>query len=379
MKRAEYNIGPFPHRVLLAALPAALLLQWAASREPQAVERLYARAVYPPLARVLAVATGVVPFSIGEGLVAAAVVFMLAWLVRVVRRVSAARGERKRLATVAVRRAVAGAGLIYLAFLLLWGLNYHRPPLAVVTGLGQATTGVALDELEGLCVELVAAANDTRAGVTEDERGVGLLRGGVPGTLGRALSAVRAASSAYPVVHGPFARPKGVLLSTGMSYLGLSGIYLPFTAEANVNVIVPTSQLPFTACHELAHQGGIAPEDEANFLAYAACLRHPDADFRYSGAFNAALYAVNALAQSDRPRAVAVARWSPAVRRDLNELTAWNRRYQGPAETAARAVNDAYLKTQGVAEGVRSYGRMVDLLILERRAQAGGTRDSRPQ
>jgi len=30
-------------------------------------------------------------------------------------------------------------------------------------------------------------------------------------------------------------------------------------------------------------------------------------------------------------------------------------------------VNDAYLKTQGQADGVRSYGRMVDLLLAERR------------
>jgi hypothetical protein len=160
-----------------------------------------------------------------------------------------------------------------------------------------------------------------------------------------------------------------VLLSTPLSYLGISGIYLPFTAEANVNDILPDSQLPFTAAHELAHQGGVAPEDEANFLAYVACTLHPDADFRYSGALNAALYALGALSQGDAERARRQWKWSPAVRRDLAALTAWNERYRGPAETAARAVNDAYLKTQGVAEGVRSYGRMVDLLVLERRAR----------
>jgi hypothetical protein len=60
------------------------------------------------------------------------------------------------------------------------------------------------------------------------------------------------------------------------------------------------------------------------------------------------------------------------VRRDLDALTEWNLRYQGPAETAARVVNDAYLKTQGVGEGVRSYGRMVDLLVLERRRRGAG-------
>jgi hypothetical protein len=276
------------------------------------------------------------------------------------------------VAAVAGARLAAAGGAGYLAFLLLWGLNYQRPPLAVLAGLGPAAAAeVPLDELEALSVELVASANEARRGVGEDERGRAALEGGVAETLRRAVAASGAAARAYPALQAPFARPKPVLLSTGMSYLGITGIYLPFTGEANVNVIVPASQLPFTACHELAHQGGVALEDEANFLAYAACLRHPDADFRYSGAFNAALYALNALAGVDRARATRVALWSPAVRRDIEELRAWNERYRGPAETAARAVNDAYLKTQGVDEGVRSYGRMVDLLVLQRRRDAG--------
>jgi hypothetical protein len=32
-------------------------------------------------------------------------------------------------------------------------------------------------------------------------------------------------------------------------------------------------------------------------------------------------------------------------------------------------VNDTYLKAQGQTQGVRSYGRMVDLLLAERRAK----------
>jgi hypothetical protein len=368
MKRAEYNTGHFPHPVLLAALPLAIALQWAASRAPDLVERAYARWWYPATARALALASGWAPFSVGEAVVAAGAIALAAWIVSVVRRLRARRGARRRLLLAAAARLLAAGGVGYLVFLLVWGLNYHRQPLAVLAGLGPGAAAVPLEELEGLCGELVAAANDARAGVGEDERGVGRLEGGISGALGRALAASGGAASAYPVVRSAFAAPKPVLLSTGMAYLGITGIYFPFTAEANVNVVVPASQVPFTAAHELAHQSGIAPEDEANFVAYVACVRHPDADFRYSGAFNAALYALQALAGVDPARAARQAQWSPAVRRDLDALRAWNERYRGPAETAARAVNNAYLKTQGVDDGVRSYGRMVDLLVLERRA-----------
>jgi hypothetical protein len=368
LKRAQYSTRSLPHPVLLALLPAGLALQWAASRSPQTVEHVYAATLYPKVAAVLAAASGAVPFSVGEVLLVVAALAALFWLVAVARRLRAGRGERIRLAGVAAARVLVAAGAVYVAFLLSWGLNYQRPAFAVVTGLGGATAGVATAELEALGAELVAAANEARTAVTEDARGVGRLQGGVPSALGRALNAARLASDRYRAVRPPFARPKRVLLSTAMSYLGISGIYLPFTAEANVNDIVPDSQLPFTAAHELAHQGGIAPEDEANFVAYVACTRHPDPDFRYSGALNAALYVLHALAQADAARARAQhAKWSPAVRRDLDALAEWNERYRGPAETAARAVNDAYLKTRGVPEGVRSYGRMVDLLVLERR------------
>ncbi|PYQ39239.1 MAG: DUF3810 domain-containing protein, partial [Acidobacteria bacterium] len=39
-------------------------------------------------------------------------------------------------------------------------------------------------------------------------------------------------------------------------------------------------------------------------------------------------------------------------------------------------VNDTYLKTQGQAQGVQSYGQIVDLLLAERRTAAAGTSPS---
>ena len=62
-----------------------------------------------------------------------------------------------------------------------------------------------------------------------------------------------------------------------LSYLGISGIFIPFTCEANVNATLPDWEIPFTACHELAHQRGFAREDEANYVGY---LRLPIASGR---------------------------------------------------------------------------------------------------
>ena len=61
---------------------------------------------------------------------------------------------------------------------------------------------------------------------------------------------------------------------------------------------------------------------------------------------------------------------SAAVRRDLQALQEWSDRYSGRVSRVSRSINNAYLRSQGQAEGVRSYGRMVDLLIAERRARS---------
>ncbi len=83
---------------------------------------------------------------------------------------------------------------------------------------------------------------------------------------------------------------KPVQLSHWWSYTGITGMYFPFFAEANVNIDVPDSGIPATAAHELAHTRGFAREDECNFLAYLACIHHSSGDVRYSGYLSAYIF-----------------------------------------------------------------------------------------
>jgi len=258
------------------------------------------------------------------------------------------------------------SGALYLSFLVLWGLNYRRPPYAALAGLDARPATIA--ELRAVCEKLVAATNRAREGLPEDEAGVARLADGRSGALGRVPPGYEEAARLEPVLEGASAPAKPVRISTALSYLGISGIFSPFTGEANVNMTLPDPDVPFAACHELAHAHGFAREDEANYVGYLACTRHPDPDFRYSGLLAASVYAMNALARMDRDgHAQLDARRAPGVRRDLAALVAWAERYRGPAERVSQAVNNAYLKSQGEKEGVRSYGRMVDLLIAEDR------------
>lgn len=353
----------------LLFLTSAVALSAAGGRAPTLVERWYARGLYPLLSSALSCGSGPVPVSIAEiGLVAA--LFLVGW--RLVRMLRALRPSGWGAATgLFLADSTLVAGGLALAFMLLWGLNYRRLPFATSAGLDATPAPSAA--LRDLAVFLAGRANTLREGREEDALGVMVTQGGFRSVLARTAAGFQAAAPRYPILRGGCVRPKPLLLSEMVSWLGLTGIYSPFTGEANVNVGTPESELPFSASHEAAHLRGFAREDEANFVAYLACRFHPDPDFNYSGLLAASVHASNALFTVDREAWREVeAKRSPAVARDLGALRAWAARYEGAASRAAERVNDTYLRSQGQAEGVRSYGRMVDLLLAERRAEGGG-------
>ncbi len=67
----------------------------------------------------------------------------------------------------------------------------------------------------------------------------------------------------------PYKRP--LFERIPQSNLGVTGYLNPFTNEAQVNTTVPAFLQPFMTCHEIAHQLGFAPEEDANFVWIPSC------------------------------------------------------------------------------------------------------------
>ena len=340
------------------------LLRLLAARNPEIVEHAYARSIYPRISAILTSMTSWASFSLAEIIAVILVAGGLVAAVRGARRIRKSPDRRREMGD-ALFRIALGVSAAYLAFLLLWGLNYQRQPLAKSVGLRMEAPKPG--ELAAACADLIAESDRLRASLDEDGNGVVFVRGGISGALSRASQGYHALDDAWPVVAGDEIRAKRVLMSPVLARLGISGIFMPFTGEPNVNTTLPEWTLPFVAAHEVAHQRGFAREDEANFLAYASCARHPEPIARYAAALEGSLFTLAALRATD-PTAWAALhdKRSPAVRRDLDALEAWRRKYESRAADVHERVNDAYLRAQGT-DGVTTYGRMVDLLLAERR------------
>jgi hypothetical protein len=114
----------------------------------------------------------------------------------------------------------------------------------------------------------------------------------------------------------------------------------------------------------MAHQRGIAREDEANFVAFLVTTRSTDPYIRYCGYLNAYEYVASALYRADRELYYkAYAHLNGQVKA---EMAAYNDFYDKYRDTTVSqvsgAVNDSYLQSQGTP-GTVSYGMVVDLTV----------------
>ncbi|WP_265443132.1 DUF3810 domain-containing protein [Acetivibrio straminisolvens] len=349
-------------------VPLAYLMQFLSSKVPNLAERIYTRGVYRLIAKLLNLVSGYIPVSVAEILVVLSILFILFYIIKTVIKMVKSSSQAFKILCNALVNILTAVSILYFAFMLLWGINYQRLPFSRIAGYD--TSPASVDELLDVCESLLVRANELRKYVAEDDNGVMKLSTGINETLKTAYMGYETASKTYPELYHNYGRPKGVILSEVMSYLGIGGVYFPFTGEANINISMPHTSIPFTACHEMAHQIGFAREDEANFVAYIACKNHPSPDFQYSGTLSALINATNALYQYNRDEYFKLRNnYSEGLIRDLTASNSYWEKYDTPVQDFSSSVNNTYLKANMQKDGVRSYGRMVDLLIAEYRSQ----------
>ena len=361
---AMFALCPAAHVIALAG--AGVLAVFFAVRHDTARMRALSAQLVQPVHRALARLTARLPFSLAEWLyavfIAGVLLYISAELVLLV-----LRPERlKRVYRLLVRLAALGLG-VYALFCLLWGAYYYGDDFITRSGLDRGEISA-----EDLALTTRYFADRLNAYAPEVPRdAAGLCRTDRAAVLRRSADVLRAAAQKFPCLQGPAVPAKGMFFSRVMSLIDFTGFFCPFTGEANVNMDFPEAFFAATVAHELAHQRGVAKEQEANFVAVLAALESGDPDYCYSACLMAYMHLGNALAAAD-PGALRTvyAGLHDGVKADLLANNAYWAQFETPVQAVTNGVYEGFLQSYEQTLGMRSYGACVDLLVNYYAAEA---------
>ncbi len=332
--------------IAVSSGPVAILLLGLGAWSPAVVEHVYSRGLYAAVSPWISRFFALIPFPVAPvllvlGLGAAVGSFFLhpkAWM-----------------------GVLAALSVILAWFVFGWGLNYQRQSWA--ENVGWPVKGGTVADLKNLAKRLAERTGPLReeAGNTDRPTGTGLLKNGIP-------KAYEKASVRWPLLAGRFAGPKaapGGRTSFVDGDLGdLSAVHRGTFSQRGARGMEPS------------FHGG--PRERPTSTAGPGKTRRTSWPFWFWKTAGIRgwstrrgqwllLYVAGALQEQG---AEGVSAWkSSAAALPAAVLDDWKAyyrywdRFAGPVQKATQAVNDTYLKAQGQRDGVKSYGRMVDLLL----------------
>jgi hypothetical protein len=309
----------------------------------------YQQYIFYPFQSFRLFVLGVLPFSIGDVLYSAGWLLLVYVVCRWVYYLVKFKKHKRSLGLSALATLNVGL-LIYILFFIGWGANYSKPPISeswkLSTSRDRAKDSVALVAFEEFLLNKVNqyAPYYRTLSFKEINR--------------RSISYYRAYTDSKVKAHGLGVKP--TLFGDFMEYMAIEGYYNPFTGEGQVNKGLPAFILPFVVCHEMAHQAGIAAEDDANLMAYAVGSRANDPIFNYSVSLNLWIYANNRLYRRDSALANSFAdRLNELSAAHIDTLRQLSDKYHNAFTKYTGALYDGYLKMQNQKEGIRSYSNVV--------------------
>lgn len=370
--------------ILLLIAACELLLAW----RVKGFSDFYVRYIFPYYGATYGRVTGLFGFSVGELLLYFAVVYtvftVVVWIMRFVAFVC--RKEKfKALSRINSKIFFRIAAFIVIVQIQNCFVLYHTTPL--YEGTPVASYEATREDLIDLRETLAKRANELATQFERNSRGEiiydadieSLAKITMQGIGEEAVLRINASEEAIldnrlRGLSGYYSKPKTFLKSDFFSQQDIKGYYFPFTLEANYNKLMYISNKPATICHELAHLKGFIFEDEANFIAYLACMESNDLLFNYSATLDALSYV-----SIEVKKELAI---EPEIRNSLTNISdvviadsvflteeAWAEVEKDAlldTEFVSKASEDfleTNLTANGVEDGIVSYSRMVDLLL----------------
>ena len=242
-----------------------------------------------------------------------------------------------------------GMAFIYLFFILSWGANYNKQSLSkhlhlTVPNSKEAYT-IMLKQYDSILVSrLNTLAIQLKPLSFQD------------------VNTIAAKEFSFQIAT-PYIFPHQVvkqsLLTPILQLLAIEGYYNPFTGEAQVSTAMPFCIMPFVLCHEMAHQYGIAAEDDANLLAYIICTSSKHPDFAYAAYLDTWCYVhYRLLHRAPKTANYWASKLNSLTLSHIDALEKQRKLFDNRYSRLSSNMYDAYLKIHHQKDGLKSYGNI---------------------
>ena len=329
------------------ALAFALLIRAAFTLFPKACEILYGQMIFPSLRWIFDYTIGLLPFPLFYLFFAFAIYSLFKGLMRM-------KNLRYRFWN-RILSILNFWGWILATFYFIWGFNYQRPELHEKLGLVNFTLkekglqrmlNNSLEAFEMINYEELQFGLDVNEEWLDEIR---ILQHEFLGSTGTYCTGSAKVKRLYP--EGVFRK------------IGISGMYLPWTGQGNVDASLSNFEYPFIAAHEMSHAHGVTNEGEASFAAYATCIKSKNEIVKYSAELYLLRNILFELKMRDEDLFYnAMERLPGKIKFDLQKIRENMQRFPDIFPEISDAVNDTFLKAQGIESGSSSYGELLELV-----------------
>ena len=322
-----------------------------ARQHPQWIEEVYSQGIYPIVFQFQSRFFSLIPFSMGDLFYSIGLLALFYYLYTKFK-------YRPRIRGWWFSDALIFISLAHFFFYFSWGLHYYRIPLHqklnyklsyTETQLTQTLT-YYLEQTNRLHEELSEADSLPVLASHSKEELLHLIENNYQLPLTKN--------------HEWTPHAKNSLWSLPLSFAGYAGYLNPFTLESQINKRQPPLSFVTTAAHEMAHQWGIAAEDEANFISFYSLSKHPNPYLQYAAHAFALRYLYYDLYRVDPELAKNYRQqMRKGVLQNFQILAHFWAQYENPIEPYLKQFYHQFLKVNGQQKGLKSYNAVVAYMV----------------
>lgn len=356
--KSTNNLRPFLKKyfwILFAII--LVVLRWLGSYFPNVIEIVYSRGLFLGIRAILDFTFGFVPIPMFYIFFIGLIIFLAVYIKRSIALKIPFQERAKRFGFHILRFL----SIIIVWFLFIWGYNYGRVPIENQLNIKIKELSInKIKEETQWATRKTIAYRKLVAGADTTALNETFLPNNLEKEMRASLKSVLT-ELGYPTFGKVRARQlhPGVLLR-----LRTAGVYWFFVGEGNIDSGLHPLQKPFTMAHEMAHGYGFGDEGTCNFLAYLACLKSSHAYVKYAGMLGYWRYIAleYRLREPEAYQSFREANLSIGMGNDLKAIYENSLKYPNLFSNVRDVAYDAYLKSQGIAEGQRNYNRVVLLV-----------------